>query len=99
MGSFFYGNNFGTNFQMFPFIAAKCSKNILFEQSRFSNDTKAKASTARVVLGNMIRETGNVYTYEVSFFGNYKDVFFRLCRMVTVLSHSLMIIIRKWLGL
>jgi hypothetical protein len=96
MGSFFYGNNFGSNYQMFPFIAAKCSKNILFDKSRFSNDTKAKASTARVVLGNMIRDTGNVYTYEVSFFGNYKEVLFILSRMVLALSHSLRNTIGKW---
>lgn len=81
---------------MFPFIAAKTSKNILFDKSRFSNDTKAKASTARVVLGNMIRETGNVYTYEVSFFGNYKEVFVTLYRMELALSHLRKNTIRKW---
>ena len=74
MGSFFYGNNFGKNSMLFPFIASKANTNILFEDSKFSTERAAKASTARVVLGNLIRETGNVYTYEVSFYGNYKQV-------------------------
>jgi hypothetical protein len=52
-----------------------------------------------VVLGNMIRDTGNVYTYEVSFYGNYKEVRFRLCRMAKVLSHLQKITIRKWVRL
>ena len=77
MGSFFYGNNYGTNFMLFPFIASKANKNILFEQSRFSHETEmdVKGSTARVVLGNLLKDTGGyVYTYEVSFYGNYKEV-------------------------
>jgi hypothetical protein len=77
MGSFFYGNNFGNNHMLFPYIASKGNRNILFEKSRFSHETEAdlKGSTARVVLGNMLRESGGyVYTYEVSFFGNYKEV-------------------------
>lgn len=62
---------------LFPFIASKANKNILFEQSRFSHETEqdVKGSTARVVLGNMLKDTGGyVYTYEVSFYGNYKEV-------------------------
>jgi len=55
IGSFFYGNSFGTNYELFPFIASKGNRNILFEKSRFSKDVKAKESTARVVLGNMIK--------------------------------------------
>ena len=74
MGSFFYGNNFGTNPMLYPFIASKANSNIVFDDCRFSTEKRSKASTARVVLGNLIKETGNVYTYEVSFFGNYKNV-------------------------
>lgn len=61
---------------LFPFIASKANTNILFEDCKFSTERAAKASTARVVLGNLIRETGNVYTYEVSFYGNYKQVLY-----------------------
>lgn len=83
MGSFFYGNNFGNNFMLFPYIASKGNRNILFEKSRFSHEseTDLKGSTARVVLGNMLHDSGGyVYTYEVSFFGNYKEVRLILCR-------------------
>jgi hypothetical protein len=72
MGSFFYGNDFGSNHELYPFVASQLCPYILFPQSRFSRERKAKASTARVVLGSMIKETGHVYTYEVSFFGHYK---------------------------
>lgn len=61
---------------LFPYIASKGNHNILFDKSRFSHEseTDIKGSTARVVLGNMLRESGGyVYTYEVSFFGNYKE--------------------------
>jgi hypothetical protein len=57
MGSFFYGNNYGNNFMLFPYIAANANHNILFEKSRFSHETEndVKGSTARVVLGNLLR--------------------------------------------
>jgi hypothetical protein len=55
MGSFFYGNNFGTNPMLFPYIASKTNSNISFEDSKFSTEKSSKASTARVVLGNLIK--------------------------------------------
>jgi hypothetical protein len=55
MGSFFYGNTFGNNPMLFPFIASKTNSNILFEDSKFSVEKASKASTARVVLGNLIK--------------------------------------------
>jgi len=55
MGSFFYGNNVGTNPMLFPYIASKTSTNISFEDSKFSTEKSSKASTARVVLGNLIK--------------------------------------------
>jgi hypothetical protein len=36
MGSFFYGNKFGKNPQLLPYIASKTNNNILFEDCRFS---------------------------------------------------------------
>jgi hypothetical protein len=75
MGSFFYGNDYGANYMLFPYIAAKINRNVLFGKSKFTRETEgdAKFSTARVVLGNLIKDTGgHVYTYEVSFFGYYK---------------------------
>ena len=77
MGSFFYGNDYGPNHMLFPYIASKMNRSILFERSKFSHETEndAKFSTARVVLGNMVKDTGGyVYTYEVSFFGHFKEV-------------------------
>ena len=82
MGSFFYGNDYGNNYMLFPYIASKSNRNILFEDSKFTHESEsdAKFSTARVVLGNLIKESGgNVYTYEVSFYGHYKEVYFSLC--------------------
>jgi hypothetical protein len=40
MGSFFYGNNYGPNFMLFPYVASKGNKNILFEKSRFSHESE-----------------------------------------------------------
>lgn len=74
MNSFFYGNTFGKNPMLFPYIASKSCPYVSFDDSKFSSDKASKATTARVVLGNMIKETGNVYTYEVTFFGSYKNV-------------------------
>lgn len=79
MGSFFYGNNIGKNPMLFPYVASKANTNIIFDDCKFSTEKAAKASTARVVLGNLIKETGNVYTYEVSFYGNYKNVVWMWC--------------------
>jgi len=75
MGSFFYGNDFGSNYMLFPYIASKMNRNILFEKSKFTRETEndAKFSAARVVLGNFVKDNGGyVFTYEVSFFGYYK---------------------------
>ena len=60
---------------LFPYIASKINRCILFEKSKFTHETAddAKFSTARVVLGNMVKDVGGyVYTYEVSFFGYFK---------------------------
>ena len=83
MGSFFYGNDYGQNHMLFPYIASKMNRSILFEKSKFSHETEndAKFSTARVVLGNIVKDAGGyVYTYEVSFFGYFKEVTLPLFR-------------------
>ena len=69
MNSFFYGNPFGNNPYVFPYVAAKTNSFIAFHDCTFSIERKEKAKTARSVLGNLIKDTGNVYTYEMSFFG------------------------------
>jgi hypothetical protein len=87
MGSFFYGNDHGPNHMMFPYISSKMNKNILFEKSKFTHETEtdAKYSTARVVLGLLTKDNGGyVYTYEVSFFGHYKEVAFEQFRTATL---------------
>ena len=74
MGSFFYGNPFGRNSGIFAFLASKQNSNISFDDSTFRKETTEKVTAARVVLGNLIKETGSFYTYEASFYGNWKNV-------------------------
>ena len=74
MGSFFYGNPFGKNTGLFAYIASKTSSNISFENSTFHKEKTDKISTARVVLGNIIKDSGCFYTYETSFFGSNLNV-------------------------
>ncbi len=74
MNSFFYGNPFGPNPYVFPFAASKICPFITFGECTFNIEKKQKAKTARSVLGNMIKESGNVYTYEMSFYGGTKNV-------------------------
>jgi hypothetical protein len=37
MGSFFYGNDYGSNHMLFPYIASKLNRNILFPHSKFTH--------------------------------------------------------------
>ena len=74
MGSFFYGNPFGKNTGIFAFIASKQSPHISFENSTFRKEKNEKTTTARIVLGNLIKETGCFYTYETSFYGGMRGV-------------------------
>lgn len=69
MGSFFYGNPFGKNTGLYAYIASKLSSKISFEDSTFSKEKSDKLTTARIVLGNLIKDSGCFYTYETSFFG------------------------------
>lgn len=63
MGSFFYGNSFGKNNGVFPYLASKINSNISFKDSTFNKDNADKITTARVALGNMIKHTGCFYTF------------------------------------
>ncbi len=74
MASFFYGNPFGKNTGIFAYIASKQNSNISFEDSTFQKEKSEKTTAARIVLGNLIRETGCFYTYETSFYGGWKGV-------------------------
>ena len=74
MGSFFYGNPFGKNTGIFAYIASKQNSNISFEDSTFQREKSEKTTAARIVLGNIIKETGCFYTYETSFYGGWKGV-------------------------
>ena len=76
MNSFFYGNTFGRHNFIFPYFASKIEPMIDLSSCSFTDDDKEKSKTARVILGNMIRETGSAYTYEVSLFGHTKGVVF-----------------------
>ena len=77
MGSFFYGNPFGKNTGIFAYIASKQNPNISFEDSTFQKEKSEKTTAARIVLGNLIKETGCFYTYETSFYGGWKGVRYR----------------------
>lgn len=69
MGSFFYGNPFGKNTGLYAYIASNMSTMISYENSTFNKEKSEKVTTARVVLGNLIKDTGCFYTYETSFYG------------------------------
>lgn len=55
MGSFFYGNPFGKNCGILPYIASKNNPNVSFEDSTFNKEVSDKLTTARVVLGNIFK--------------------------------------------
>ena len=74
MGSFFYGNSFGKNNGLFPYITSKMNSNISLQDSSFKQENNEKMATARVVIGKMIKNTGSFYTFETSFFGGWKRV-------------------------
>jgi len=44
----------------------------------------------------MIKDTGFVYTYEVSFFGNYKEVKFQINRILRYPFHLHNNILNSW---
>lgn len=73
MNSFFYGNSFGKHNMLLPCVAARMEPFIDFADCTFSDDEEDKANTARVVLGNMIKETGSAYTFEISLFGGIRN--------------------------
>ena len=80
MGSFFYGNPYGKNTGLYAYVASKMSPSISFGDSTFRKEKSEKITTARVVLGNIIKDSGCFYTYETSFFGtaiNVRSVLFR----------------------
>ena len=60
----------------FPYIASKMNPFIDLCSCTFSDPSNDKAKTARVILGNLIKDTGTVYTFEVSLFGGNKNVYF-----------------------
>ena len=63
MNSFFYGYTYGKYNMIFPFVASKMDPYIDFGSCRFTEEDGEKAKTARSVLGQMVRQTGSVYTY------------------------------------
>ena len=63
LNSFFYGNTYGKNNMIFPFVASKIDPFIDFGSCRFNEESGDKIRTARAVLGQLIRQTGSVYTY------------------------------------
>lgn len=63
MGSFFYGNPFGKNTCLYALVASNQSTNISFENSTFNKQRSEKVTTARIILGNIIKDTGCFYTY------------------------------------
>lgn len=74
MGSFFYGNPFGKYTGLYAYVASNSSPNISFEDSTFHKQRSEKVTTARIVLGNIIKDTGSFYTYETSFYGSIVNV-------------------------
>lgn len=80
MGSFFYGNPYGKNTGLFAYVAAKMSPCVSFGDSTFHKEKAEKVTTARVVLGNIIKDTGCFYTYETSFFGSNLNVLMLIFR-------------------
>lgn len=47
----------------FPYIASKMNSFIDLCSCTFSDPSNDKAKTARVILGNLIKDTGAVYTF------------------------------------
>lgn len=74
MGSFFYGNPFGKNTCLYAFVASNMSPNISFEDSTFCKERSEKITSARIILGNLIKDSGCFYTYETSFYGSQVNV-------------------------
>lgn len=79
---------------LFPYIASKFSSFIDFESCSFNDEDSEKQKTARVVLGNMIRNTGAVLTFEISLYGGVRNVLQLLCR--TNYHISTQRIIKDW---
>lgn len=57
-----------------PYIASKMNPFIDLLSCTFNNQDYDKAKTARVILGNLIKDTGTVFTFEISLFGGSKGV-------------------------
>ena len=74
MNSFFYGNTFGKNNLIYPYVVSKIEPFVDFSNCNFTDDIHEKSKTARVILGHLIKDTGSVYTYEVSLYGYIKNV-------------------------
>jgi hypothetical protein len=74
MNSFFYGNTFGRYNMLLPAVAARGEPFIELAECSFTEEEAMKSNTARVVLGNLVRETGSAYTFEVSLFGGMRNV-------------------------
>jgi len=65
MNTFFYGNPFGKNTGLFAYVASKISPHIRIENSTFHKEkaVSAKSTTARIILGNLIKDSGSFYTH------------------------------------
>lgn len=78
MGSFFYGNPFGKYTGLFAYVASNMTPSISLEDSTFHKQKSEKITTARIILGNQIKDTGCFYTYQISFYGSVINVSMQL---------------------
>jgi hypothetical protein len=49
---------------------------IRFKSCSFHEEKSEKSKTARAVLGTLLKDTAYIYTFEVSFWGHRKNVFY-----------------------
>ena len=61
---------------MFPYVASKICQMIRFKSCSFHEEKSEKSKTARAVLGTLLKDTAYIYTFEVSFWGHRKNVFY-----------------------
>ena len=72
----------------FPLVASKIHPFIDIASCTVSTHNTEKANTARVVLGNLTRETGATYTFEISLFAGIRNVLPLLDRVKRYISLS-----------
>jgi hypothetical protein len=63
MNSFFYANSFGKHNMILPAVTARTTSYVDLSECSLAEEETERASTARVALGGMIRETGSAYTF------------------------------------